>query len=139
MNRTAIIGRVRSLTRDLSNSIYREVDIVDFINEGVDRFKQVIPELRSMEHLINQTDEPRLLPDAYHALLATYASSRCFFQDEQHYQASTLMNEFEVKLGELKIGIENGDVVITQPDGSPIEDVYREDFVEDVYFNKGVK
>ena len=35
MNRLDLIRRVRSLTRDFSNAIFRESDIVDYINEGI--------------------------------------------------------------------------------------------------------
>ena len=33
MNRLQIIQRVRAITRDFTNSIFREQDIIDFINE----------------------------------------------------------------------------------------------------------
>ena len=46
MNRQQIVARVRSLTRDLSNSIFREVDVVDYINEAIDRVMQIIPQMQ---------------------------------------------------------------------------------------------
>ena len=115
MKRVQLINRVRSLTRDFSNSIFREQDIIDFINEGINRFKQVIPEFSSMDRLLVQDQEPTLIPESYQHLLAVYATSRCFGQDERHYQATTLMNEFETKLDELKQAIENGDITIIDP------------------------
>lgn len=120
MNRLQITQRVRTLTRDLTNSIFREQDIIDFINEGIARFIQVIPELKGMSMLYTHTAEPTLLPLEYRHLLALYSSSRCFSQDERHYQATTLMNEFEVKLEELRTNIENGIVVILDANGKAI-------------------
>lgn len=123
MRRLELIRRVRSLTRDFSNSIFREQDIIDFINEGIFRFKQVIPELKDLTSLLIQEQEPSLIPEEYQHLISVYSASRCFGQDERHYQATTLMNEFEVKLDELKQGIESGDIVIIDPEtGEPIGD-----------------
>lgn len=121
MKRSDIIARVRALTRDFSNSIFREQDIIDFINEGINRFKQIIPELKSTPKLLFREQEPYPIPEEYHHLLAVYASSRCFSQDERHYQATTLMNEFEVKLEELQSAIQAGNIIITDEDGNPIE------------------
>lgn len=135
MNRLLLIRRVRSLTRDLTNSVFREVDIIDFINEGIDRFIQIIPELKNLIHLDSQQEEPSLIPKEYQHLLAIYASSRCFFQDEQHHQATVLMNEFETKLNKLKSDIENGQIVIKDEDGNIIESDNEMDAVHDVYFN----
>lgn len=136
-----LIRRVRSQTRDFTNSVFREQDIIDFINEGIDRFKQTIPELRGMRYLIAQNEKPILLPQQYCHLLAVYSTSRCFSQDENHYQGSTLMNEFEVKLAELKAQIENGDIVIVDPDsGLPITSNNIIDYVDlKPYWGVGVK
>ncbi len=135
MNRLALIQRVRSLTRDLSNAIFREIDITDYLNEGIDRVKQVIPEFETMEYLITSTDEPTMLPKAYHHILAVYSASRCFGQDERHYQASTFMNEFETKLDELKMNIESGRYEIIDPITSlPVERVNTTSYVVDNYF-----
>jgi len=122
MKRLEIIRRVRSLTRDFSNSIFREQDIIDFINEGINRFKQVIPEFKGLIPLLVQEQEPTLIPQEYRHLLAVYSTSRCFGQDERHFQATTFMNEFEIKLEELKIAIENGDIIIIDPlTGLPVD------------------
>lgn len=115
MKRLELIQRVRAYTRDLTNSIFREDDIVAFINEGINRFKQVIPELKSVPKLLTQNQEPIPIPEEYQHLLSVYGASRCFSQDERHYQATTLMNEFEIKLEELRQGIENGSIVLIDP------------------------
>ena len=115
-----LTAKVRSLTRDFTNSIFRENDIQDFINESIMRIKQVVPELRSMERLIAPDQKPSLLPEQYHHLLSIYAISRCFAQDERHYQATTYMNEFEVKLEEMKSLIEAGDLIIVDEDGKEL-------------------
>lgn len=115
MRRLELIQRVRAYTRDLTNSIFREDDIVAFINEGINRFKQIIPELKSVPKLLTQNQEPIPIPEEYQHLLSVYGASRCFAQDERHYQATTLMNEFEIKLEELRQGIENGSIVLIDP------------------------
>lgn len=135
MNRLDLIARVRSLTRDLSNAIFREIDIISYINEGIERVQQVVPELSQMTPLNSNDDVPSMLPKHYHHLLAVYSASRCFGQDERHYQASTLMNEFEIKLEKLNSDIENGSIVIVDPDtGAPIDKLNVIDHVRDVYF-----
>jgi hypothetical protein len=115
MDRISLIARVRSITRDLSSSIFREIDITDYINEGIDRIKMVVPEMAGMLWLYGSSDEPILLPQQYHHLLALYSSSRCFGQDERHYQSSNYMNEFEQKLDEMKMKIESGELIIIDP------------------------
>lgn len=130
MNRTQIVQKVRALTRDFSNSIFREQDIIDFINEGIDRCKQIIPELRTMTHLLTSQQEIKLLPPQYHHLLAVYSTSRCFGQDERHYQASTHMNEFEAKMDELKTAIANGEIIIIDDSGNAIEIDVDVDYVD---------
>ena len=123
MQRLELIRRVRSLTRDFSNSIFREQDIIDFINEGINRFKQMVPEFKGLERLLVQNAEPKLIPEQYQHLLSIYTAARCFSQDERHYQSTTLMNEFEVKLDELKQSIDNGKIVIINPvTGLPVND-----------------
>jgi hypothetical protein len=137
MKRVEIILRVRGYTRDFSNSIFRETDIVDYINEAISRFKQVIPQLKNMVKLENSEQTPILLPEEYHHLLAIYAASRCFAQDERHYQATTLMNEYEVKLEELKGRIESGEVKIVDSTNAPVTVDNDVDYVDTtVYFGK---
>ena len=88
MNRADLVKRVRIITRDLTESIFRENDIVDFINEGIERFAQVIPEMESIKTLSTATSNVTLIPRAYQHLLDVYDASRCFAQDERHYQAT---------------------------------------------------
>ena len=130
MNRNDLVKRVRIITRDLTESIFRENDIVDFINEGIERFAQVIPEMESIKTLSTATSNVTLIPRAYQHLLAVYAASRCFAQDERHYQATTLMNEFDVKVDELKQKIENGAITIIGEDGLPITASNPIDYVD---------
>lgn len=134
MNRNDLVSRVRSFTRDLSNSIFRQQDIEAYINEGIDRFRQFIPELMNMTYLFNANSIPNLLPEQYHYLLAVYATSRCFSQDENYYQATTFMNEFETKLDELKSKIESGEVVIRDENGKVVVSDIDTDSVTNVYF-----
>lgn len=134
MNRLQMIQRVRSLTRDLSNSIFREVDITEYLNESIDRVKQVIQELDGMSYLTHNTATPEYLPEKYHHLLPLYSTARCFSQDERHYQATNYMNEFESKLEELRTKIELGDVKIVSTSGEVVVSTYEEDYVKDTYF-----
>lgn len=136
MNQGEIVARVRSMTRDLSNSIFRLIDVNDFINEGIDRCVQVIPQFKGMVYLAGTVDVPKLIPNEYHQLLAVYSASRCFFQDERHYQATNLMNEFEVKLDELKGKIESGEVIIKDETGNPVTTEPILDYVVNNYFVK---
>jgi hypothetical protein len=138
MNNQKLQLRVRSLTRDLTSSIFRAIDVQDYLNEGIDRCTQVIPQLEGMPYLSAPSDEPILLPAPYHNLLAVYSASRCFFQDERHYQATTLMNEFESKLDELKGKIDSGEIVIKNADGTDVvvDTTNQIDYVEDNYFQK---
>lgn len=126
------------MTRDFSNSIFREQDIIDFINEGVSRFKQVIPELSGVERLLANQQEVNLIPEPYQHLLAIYSASRCFSQDENHYQGVAYMNEFEHKLSMLKEAIDNGEVIIKDSDGNRVNKEQSEtDYVVlDAYWGK---
>lgn len=140
MNRLQLEQRVRTLTRDLTNSIFRQSDILDFINEGLDRVRQVIPEMSGLEYLMTNTAIPTLIPVQYRVLLALYATSRCFAQDERHYQATTYMNEFENKLDEFKTAIENGDIIIKDADGNVVTRDNNIDYVDTtVYYGKHYK
>jgi len=122
MNRLQLVNRVKSLTRDFTGSIFRENDMVDFVDEGIDRVRQVIPELSGMVHLVSTTSEVALMPDSYHYLLAIYSASRCFSQDESQYQATVMMNEFETKLLELKNGIQSGEIILIGVDVLNVEE-----------------
>lgn len=136
MEQVTLTRRVRSYTRDFTDSIFRDQDIYDFINEGINRAKQVIRELRGMKTLSTRTQKVTHLPPEYQEILALYAASRCFTQDERHYQASNLMNEFEFKLANLKEDIINGEIVILDGSGNVVDSIYQEDYVRDNYFTK---
>lgn len=135
MERLDLIQRIRSMTRDFTKTAFREQDLRVYLNESIDRIRQLIPEMQGMGYLLNDSDVPTHVPDMYHHLLAVYASSRCFAQDERHYQAGNLMNEFEAKISDLKTKIENGEIVITDPEtGEPIHADFDNDYVVNNYF-----
>lgn len=130
MNRTQLISMVRSNARDFTNSIFRESDIVLYINEGVDRIKQVIKECKPMVYLTAPTQSPIILPDEYHSLLSTFATARCFAQDESLMRSISFMNEFEQKLSELKQDIQSGDIELVDGNGDVVESVYEPEYVD---------
>lgn len=129
-----MIDRVRAYTRDTTGSLFTQEDIVGFVNEGIDRTRRY-KKLSKMEYLINLSDEPTYLPQQYHHLLALYATSRCFTQDEQLTQAQQFMNEYEYKTSEMEQLIENGELEITPPDSDL--DSGEMDGVKNVYFTEG--
>lgn len=140
MNRLDLFLRTRSLVRDLSNSFFRENDLVSYLNEAIDRIGQLIPELRGMSYLNSHQQEVDLLPKQYQHLLAIYCASRLCTQDERHYQAGTFMNEFEIKLAQLAQEVELGDVEILDADGNLVTFERKKQYVENEYFanNNGV-
>lgn len=131
-----LVQKVRRYTRDTTGSLFTQEDIVDFCNEAIQRMKQVIIELKNMDNLKSNTDEVTVLPYQYQHLISVYSASRCFSQDEQQYQATTYMNEFETKLNELLLAIRNGDIILYDKDGNEIkpEGLGGIDYVRDVYF-----
>lgn len=128
--------RVQKYTNDKTSSIFTKNDIEDFINEAIDRCKASVY-FADMVKLQTLTQHPILLPSHYHYLLAIYAAARCFEMDEQHYQATQRMNEFEYKFEDLVQKIDNGDVKVVDGEGKEIEHINTTDYVRDVYFNKG--
>lgn len=137
MNLIELMNKVRRYTRDTTGSLFASEDIQDFLNEGIDRIR-AIPELRNMVKLQSNTDEVNLLPDEYQYFIALYGASRCFTQDEQHYQAEQFMSEFESKLFSLEKDIGSGKIEIKDPNGNTIVDTSRFDAVENVYFDSEV-
>jgi len=136
VTRIQLILRVRSYTRDFSNSIFREIDITDYLNEAIDRVREVITECEGMVYLTNNSDVPTLLPSQYHYLLSVYAASRCYSQDGNDYKGGDMMNEFESKLNELQTKIDNGDVIITDINGNTITNDNPIDYVDlSAYWN----
>lgn len=134
MNRKDLATRVRQYTRDTNKAIFKEGDVIAFINEAVDRLRSV-PEFKDMRYLTDDNDEPVYLPSEYHYLIAVYATARCFEQDERHFQGAQKMNEFEAKLAELRELIQSGEVVVVDEDGEPATNELAMDAVVDVYFN----
>lgn len=132
-----MLTRAGRLLRDEGNTIYSKVFLTENINEGVDRFKQLVPELKNMIWLTADTDSPILLPEDFHHLLYIYAIARCYEIDEQHYQAAKYMNEFETKVQSLVDGIADGSIVITDPStGDPVVPDIRQDYVVNYYFKE---
>lgn len=134
MKRLELMTRTRSLTRDFNSSAFRDLDVIAYINEGVGRIKQIIPQFAQMTELTYDEAVPKVLPDAYHHLLAVYSASRLFAQDERFHQASNLMNEFEVKMDELKMSITNGELIATNPDGTIVDLSLKPFYVLNNYF-----
>lgn len=135
MNLKNLRIKVRAHARDFNNTIFRTQDIDLFLNEGIDRIIQVIPQLVNMSYLENEDDMVEIIPREYSHMLATYATSRLFGQDERHYEATTFMNEFELKLNEFKEKVQNGEVILLDPiTGENLETDLPMDYVSDVYF-----
>lgn len=135
MNLESLHNIVRAHARDFNETIFRKSDITMFINEGIDRVIQVLPQLENIPYLVDDVDIVELIPREYIHLLANYSTSRLMSQDERHYEASTLMNEFEHKLADFKEKVENGEIEIIDPDtGLPLEADYKTDYVVDNYF-----
>ena len=135
MNLKDLISRVRQYTRDTTGSLFTQEDIIAFINEGIDRTRRY-KHFKNMTHLENLSDEPKYLPSEYHHLLALYGASRCFTQDEQHYQAEQFMSEFENKVFQLERDIASGVIEIKDANGNAIIDTSRVDYILEEYFEK---
>lgn len=136
MQMKELINKVRSYTRDTTGTLFPLSDVKSFINEGIDRLRQ-INELNKMSYLNSDSDSPTHLPDCYHYMLSLYGASRCFSQDEQHFPAQSLMDEFNMLYTMLEFGIKDGTIVITDNDGSPVISTSVVDFIVNVYFKGG--
>lgn len=135
MNRKELTSRIRNITRDLQSTTFRENDIIEFLHEAVDRTKQIIPEFLDMEYLTSDSHVPTHLPQAYHSLLATYASASLYFQDDRLHQATTKMNEFETKMHSLKELFVNGEITCKDKHGEPIYADSHAEYVVNTYFD----
>lgn len=133
MKLSELTNRVRSYTRDTTGTLFSLEDVHDFINEGIDKLKQ-IKSLEDMKHLSQDEDVPNLLPPQYHYSLSVYGACRCFSQDEQHYLAQTFADEFNGIYDLIELGIKEGTIVITKDDGTPVDNDMDFDGVVDVYF-----
>jgi len=130
-----LIRKVRAHARDFNDTIFRKEDITMFLNEAIDRIIQVLPALNNMPYLVSENDIVEYIPREYVHLLANYSVARLYSQDERHYEATTFMNEFELKLAELKEKIENGEVEIIDPHtGDVLDTSIAIDYVTDNYF-----
>lgn len=130
-----LVTRVRSYTRDTTGTLFDLSDITSFINEGIDKLKQ-IKALENMSSLEDNEQSVDLLPPQYHYCLAVYSASRCFSQDEQHYLAQTFAEEFNGLYDLIELGIKEGTIVITDKNGNVVNDTNDLDGVTDVYFKK---
>lgn len=130
-----LINKTKTFIRDKDGNIFERLDIVDFINEGIDRMS-TISELSNIPYLYDDDDEVKLMPLRYHHLLAVYASARCFEIDERFFQGTQKMNEFESKLEELEIAIKGGEVSIVDESGDVIQSDIPIDYVVDTYHEK---
>lgn len=135
MTLNELVSRVRSYTRDTTGTLFTLSDVKNFINEGIDKLRQ-IKVLEGMEYLESDTDIPDYLPSQYHYSLAVYSASRCFSQDEQHYLAQTFMEEFLGLYSLIELGIKEGTIVIIGSDGEQISSDDEFDGVVDVYFRR---
>ena len=135
MTLSELVSRVRSYTRDTTGTLFTLSDVKSFINEGIDKLRQ-IKVLEGMEYLESDVDIPDLLPSQYHYSLAVYSASRCFSQDEQHYLAQTFMEEFLGLYSLIELGIKEGTIVIIGSDGEQISSDDEFDGVVDVYFRR---
>lgn len=128
-----LINRVHNYTNDTTGTLFPSSIVKGFINEAIDKLKQ-IKELEGMIYLNNDSDVPNLIPTYYHYILSVYGASRCFSQDEQHYQAQTYMDEFLNSFSLLELGIKEGNIIITDELGNLVSGVNDFDYVTDVYF-----
>lgn len=128
-----LIDRVHNYTNDTTGTLFPSSIVKGFVNEAIDKLKQ-IKELEGMSYLVSDSDVPKLIPSYYHYILSVYGASRCFSQDEQHYQAQTYMDEFLNAFGLLELGIKEGNIIITDELGNLVTGVNDFDYVTDVYF-----
>lgn len=134
MNRLELMQRVRSLVRDLGNSFFREDDVINYLNEGIERVAQRIPSLQNMSLLKNHLQVVDYMPRQWQHILALYCASRLCTHDERHYQAGTFMNEFETKLDELAGDILSGEQKVFAPDGTEVTILPSDTYVRNNYF-----
>ena len=130
-----LVARVRSYTRDTTGTLFTTSDVKDFINEGIDRLRQ-IKQLEGMKNLTNDLDEPNLLPPQYHYMIAIYSAFRCFAQDEQYTPAQSYSDEFETLFRTVELGIQDGRIVIVDEDNNEVKNDVDFDSVKNVYFDE---
>lgn len=128
-----LIEKTRRPLKDNDGVIFLKANVVDYINEAVNRFQHYLYFVDEIE-LVQDSDEPTLIPAPWQHLLALYATSRCFTEDENAYEAARYMNEFEEKLASLIEKIELGEITITDTEGNEITADYEDEHVQNVYF-----
>lgn len=136
MNQIDLSRRVRVHTRDFADTVFRGQDILDYLNEGIERARQLVPEFHGMKVLDHRQAEVTHMPEAFQHLLALYAASRCLTQDERHFQAGTFMNEFEQKMDDLKHAIQWGEVAVYDVRGNRVTHTADAHYVRNTYFSK---
>jgi hypothetical protein len=134
MNRLDLVQRTQSNLRDFGLTAFREIDVVRYINEGIERVIQIVPQFDDMVELTYDTQSPIVLPKAYHHLLSVYASARLFAQDDRFHQSATLMNEFEIKMAGMYEDLMSGDLIAYDVDGNEIDFSRPPDYVRNEYF-----
>lgn len=135
MNIVSLRERSRSLVRDLAGAYFAEGDLRNYVNEAIDRMKQVIPELRGMKHLFGADDVITHIGEEWHHLLAVYCASRLCTQDERFFQAGNFMNEFELKLQDLKNSYDAGETEFIDPvTMKPVDLIVKHEAVKNVYY-----
>lgn len=135
MTLNELIARVRYYTNDETASLFLRENVVEYINEGIDKFRS-IPELSTMIHLVEPEDVPILLPDQYHFLIAIYACAMCFLQDENEYGYTQHFMNFTNQFNDVEQGIASGKIVILNSLGEQIIDETKMDYVKNEYHAK---
>lgn len=136
MNHANLRTKVRAHARDFNGTIFRQEDITLFLNEGIDRMIQIMPQLSNMTYLVEDEDLVTIIPKEYSHLLANYCIARLMNQDERHYEATTFMNEFEIKFAEFKEKVENGEIELLDPiTGDSLASTLPVDYVTNAYFH----
>jgi hypothetical protein len=134
MDRLALVHRTQAHLRDFGLTAFREIDVVRYINEGIERVIQIVPQFDDMVELTYDTQIPIVFPKAYHHLLSVYASARLFAQDDRFHQSATLMNEFEIKMAGMYEDLMSGDLIAYDSDGKEIDFSRPPDYVTNEYF-----
>lgn len=134
MTRLDIIVMAGIRLRDPAHTQYTIQLLNIAINQGIDRIKQEIPILRTMNYLDSDSDIPELLPDYYHEMLSIYAQFRALEMDERLYESRIANNEFEVKLSTLKGEIASGQIIIKDTEGNEITETVINEQIKDTYY-----
>lgn len=131
MNVKQMIDAVRDNARDFNGTIFNQGSIIRYINECSDRISQVLYELDDIPRLEADNHVPDYLPKRYHNLYVMFVTGRCFTQDGDYGVGVSYMNEFELKLEELRYAIDSGDAVL--PEGCGIVRHERAEYVNHYY------